>query len=404
MLYSDEQVARAQSVNIADYFTSRYEYTRSGNEYHIKGFSGLWVNAENETYVRFGEPKIGGRGLINCLRELYDMTFPEAIKEIIGEEPAIENGQSIKRDILIREHSEPIKFEAPKKEFVMPERADNNKRVFAYLINQRKISPQIISSLIQQGLLYQDKNGNAIFLHKDKNGNAVGAEIQGTLSEKRYKGVAAGTSHSMFRYDIGKPQKAYVFESSIDMLSYIQLHNSENAAYISMAGLKDFAIEQLAKEGLQIISCIDNDDAGRNFNQKCIDKGIGLQSLLSRQKIQYDIQQSDDIVYAKSDVNGETNFFFQSKEDYASVKCSDELFGRTFIAVHATEYFTIDKECEREQVKDFNELLCKRSETKVTPIIQKQSLKQLITNAKNNVPVEKSNDDNRSERNGYQIS
>ncbi len=53
--------------------------------------------------------------------------------------------------------------------------------------NQRS---KIVEALVRKGLLYQDKRGNAVFLHKDENGQIVGAEIQGTNTYKRFKGVA----------------------------------------------------------------------------------------------------------------------------------------------------------------------------------------------------------------------
>ena len=110
--------------------------------------------------------------------------------------------------------------------------------------------------------------GNAVFLHKDENGKTVGAEIQGTNAEKRYKGVAAGTSDSLFSVTIGTPTKAYVFESAIDLLSFRQLANQQkiqNSVLVSMAGLKPNSLKTLSERGLQLFACVDNDEAGRNF-------------------------------------------------------------------------------------------------------------------------------------------
>ncbi len=77
-----------------------------------------------------------------------------------------------------------------KRELVLPDRADNMRNVFAYLYQTRKIDSKIVEALVREGLLYQDKRGNAVFLHKDENGQIVGAEIQGTNTYKRFKGVA----------------------------------------------------------------------------------------------------------------------------------------------------------------------------------------------------------------------
>ena len=142
------------------------------------------------------------------------------------------------------------------------------KKVFAYLCQTRKINSEIVSQLAHDKLLYQDTRGNAVFVHRDKNGKIVGAEIQGTNSEIRYKGVAQGTSESVFALKIGEPKKAYVFESAIDLLSFKQLANPEkiqNSVLVSMTGLKPNTLKSLMENGVKMFSCVDNDEAGINF-------------------------------------------------------------------------------------------------------------------------------------------
>ena len=92
-------------------------------------------------------------------------------------------------------------------------------------------------------------------------------------SYKRFKGIAAGTGESAFKFypvpsKDGKPKRAYIFESAIDLMSFYTFCNKdkiEGAMFISMAGLKPTVPKQLEAEGVKIISCVDNDDAGRKF-------------------------------------------------------------------------------------------------------------------------------------------
>lgn len=94
--------------------------------------------------------------------------------------------------------------------------------------------------------------------------NAVDAEVSGKL--KNYKGVAPGTSESFFRYDKGEPKKAYVFESSIDLMSFMALHpDVTDCTFAAMAGLKPNVVENLIAGGLPVTLCVDNDQAGQNF-------------------------------------------------------------------------------------------------------------------------------------------
>ena len=37
--------------------------------------------------------------------------------------------------------------------------------------------------------------------------------------------------------------------------------------FVSMAGLKNFVVDQLREQGLNVISAVDNDDAGRKFEK-----------------------------------------------------------------------------------------------------------------------------------------
>lgn len=178
--------------------------------------------------------------------------------------------------------------EAPqgKKGLTLPERAENMRKVFAYLCQSRKIDSNLVSELAHSGLLYQDKKGNAVFLHKDDDGETVGAELQGTSTYQRFKGVAAGTADSVFSLEVGTPNKVYVFESAIDLLSFRQLaspNKLQDSVLVSMAGLKPSTLKTFAERGLPLYACVDNDEAGSRFtsennlipcNRILIDSGV----------------------------------------------------------------------------------------------------------------------------------
>ena len=90
--------------------------------------------------------------------------------------------------------------------------------------------------------------------------------------------MAAGTGESVFRFmpfpsGINvKPLRAFLFESAIDMMSFYTFcadkHKMKDVLLVSMAGLKPTVPKQLAAEGVKIISCVDNDDAGRRFERE----------------------------------------------------------------------------------------------------------------------------------------
>lgn len=255
-----EQIENARSANLAEYFQSHgYECELRKDELHVKGFGGFYINTETNQWTCFGESK-GGSNSVNCLVEMLGMDFKTAVRELAG---SVTTYTSRRR--------EKSSFSEKKKDLVLPEQAADMKRVFAYLCKTRGIKPELVSQLAHDKLLYQDTRGNAVFVHKDNEGKVVGAEIQGTMTDKRYKGVARGTSDSVFSVQVGdSPNKVYCFESSIDLLSFKQLANPDkinNSLLVSMAGLKPNSIKRFADKGMKIYSCVDNDEAGRKFTE-----------------------------------------------------------------------------------------------------------------------------------------
>lgn len=251
---SKDQINRARNANLAEYFIrGGYDCDQLRNELHIKGFEGLYVNTVTNQWYCFGGDK-GGTNAVNCLTEIIGMDFQTAVQALSG---------SVGCEICRYEI-----YRSEKKSFKLPERANNMRKVFAYLCQTRKISSKIVSRLVHQRLLYQDVRGNAVFVHCDEGGNAVGAEIQGTNSKKRYKSVAPGTTDSVFSVNLGEPRKCYVFESAIDLMSFWQLADPQKiqgSMLVSMAGLKYGSIKRIADSGMTIYSCTDNDSAGQRF-------------------------------------------------------------------------------------------------------------------------------------------
>jgi len=353
MLYTEEQIQRANERSISDYFRHEgYSCKKIRSETHIAGFGGFYVKDStipNQFYIHSQQK--GGVGLVNCLMKVFDMPFKDAVRTALDGEL----GQTERTDSNTKYTSQyrtaAPSVPEPKPEFVMPEKGADNRRVYSYLTKTRCIDPSIVNEFIRAGVLYQDTKGNAVYLHKS-DGKPCGAEIHGTsgksytvgnarysdfaedkkviptepyiaelldkelkngsvrfagyiyennanivtdstgydavigkISEiqsrnidrnavnaevseklKNYKGVAPGTSESFFQYDKGEPKKAYIFESSIDLMSFMALHpDVTDCTFAAMAGLKPNVVEKLLAGGLPVTLCVDNDKAGQNF-------------------------------------------------------------------------------------------------------------------------------------------
>lgn len=111
-----------------------------------------------------------------------------------------------------------------------------------------------------------DAISNAISEISESNIDREAVENDVHSKLKNYKGVAPGTTESYFSYDKGNPQKAFVFESSIDLMSFISLHpDVTDCKFVAMAGLKPNVVEKLLEKNMPVTLCVDNDTAGEKF-------------------------------------------------------------------------------------------------------------------------------------------
>lgn len=346
-MYSEEQIQRAVNTDIMAFAESKgFECKRQGSEYRISGYGGLVINPEKNSFYIHSRQE-GGHGCINFCRKVLGMDFKEALSELVGGE-SIEYKPNFKRESVIKEK---IKFEQPKP-------ASDCKRVYAYLINQRGISANLITELIRNKLLYQDMNGNAVFLHRDKDGKAIGADVQGTLSEKRYKGIVPG-SDGTFTYQKGITyDKVFLFEAPIDLISYVQMHPEvTNACFVSMGGLKPNKVaEYLNNDKLKIVSCVDNDIYGKRFNNRILfEKMTSKFKDVPLEERKIDVNDDVSLLYSVIKKDDKTYSLFIDAEDMKSL---DSIEG-TPMKWKNTSNFIVDTECKDNNVKDFNELLKK---------------------------------------------
>lgn len=158
------------------------------------------------------------------------------------------------------------------------------KEVRDYLVNERKLDGTIIDALHKRGFIRQDIFKQCIFAWS-KNGKIVGASIQGTIEDwnkyerGRFKGIAKNVEKNFgFNVSLGNPDKMFIFESPIDLLSYWSLNKQlKNAMLVSMDGVKEASVQKLtdyciANKGFiptkGIYISTDNDREGQRFYQK----------------------------------------------------------------------------------------------------------------------------------------
>ncbi|MBD5444048.1 MAG: DUF3991 domain-containing protein [Lachnospiraceae bacterium] len=365
--YTDEQIKQANNADIVDYVQARFQCEPSGREIHIKGYGGLYVKPETNEFYRHSE-NVGGKGLLEFCKKILDMPFPEAMRECVGEAAEI-------KQFTPKAPVEPQE----KKEFSMPEKADNGyKNIYAYFINTRSISPDIVREFANKGLIYptiskgvsqttgkEYQKINAVFLHKNEQGEPCGADLQGIDSNPAYRFkscTARDESDRGFVYDKGSPEKidtVYLFEAPIDLMSFVELHPEiENAKFVALSGLKPTLVEPYINSDLKVVSCVDNDIAGTKFNNRILYQKM-QESLGAAENLKNHTVKNGEIPinYCSAEVNGKEIAFCLSKEDYFNAQKLGEKMPKTAVAWINRSNFTINRECAEAGVKDFNDLL-----------------------------------------------
>ncbi|MDA3845434.1 MAG: toprim domain-containing protein [Vallitaleaceae bacterium] len=235
----------------------------SNNSYKIPGYGGLFISTDGLKWNWFSQNK--GGGAIQFVMEFEGKTWVDAVNELLG----------ITHDELL---------EAPKVidtkvkgKLVLPEKNDTYKHLFAYLIKSRRLDKDIVSEFVNKKMLYEDRNRNCVFVGYNDQQEPAYASLRSTRTVgESFKGDAKNSDKSWSFYYQGLSDTVCVFESPIDMMSYLTLlklydNNEFEHHLISLGGVTDKSLERFLESNSSINSimlCLDNDQAGHLACQK----------------------------------------------------------------------------------------------------------------------------------------
>ena len=260
--FTEEQKVLANSVDLADFLRLRGEkLERAGREYKLiyNDGSGSHDSITIRGSTWFDHKNQVGGGAIKFMQYHYGMDFPTAVQELLGQ----------RIEPLSTVPQRKASHEEKSKEFRLPVANENMHRVFAYLIKQRFIAPDIISFFAKNHTLYEDKeHHNAVFVGVDEDGVPRQAHKRGTATfGKSFRQTVEGSDTKYSFSHFGKSNKLFVFEAPIDMLSYLTLNpeNWQQHSYIAMNGVYENAVLTALKGHSnlsEIMLCTDNDVGG----------------------------------------------------------------------------------------------------------------------------------------------
>lgn len=203
-----------------------------------------------------------------------------------------------------------VRYKREKPKFVMPEKADTNRKVRDYLCRTRGIEERIVDTWIDEGLLFQEagRYGNCVFISRDENGKPVYGVKRSADPARKFVVDVEGSDYSQGFFIKGKPDEytykengsthehpfLYVTEAVIDLMSLqsIALRRRDyelrqqgkldcdpedyenrflNSNWYSLNGCRkyDGLLNTIAShKGIKdVFLALDNDEAGRNASK-----------------------------------------------------------------------------------------------------------------------------------------
>ena len=297
-------------------------YDGSGKHDSITINGSAWFDHKNQ---------VGG-GAIKFMRHFYGMDFQTAMNELLGRSVS-----SICRSPPKAE----VKEEKPK-EFKLPEKNSDMHRVYAYLIKQRFIAPEIITHFARQHTLYEDKeHHNAVFVGFDENGVPRQAHNRSTNSfGKTFRMTCEGSDTRYSFAHFGESEKLFVFEAPIDMLSYLTLYPQDwqKHSYIAMNGVYENAVLTALKNHSnleEIVLCTDNDEGGIDAVDRLTDilKEHGYENISriapENKDFNEDLKERNGIKPLKAVPHRRKDLYYETVSDLQYFKCNpDRLIDR----------------------------------------------------------------------------
>ena len=257
--FTREQKDRAASTDLAEFLRRRGEkLIRSGPEVRMASDHSVTIRG-SEWY----DLQQGG-GPISFVQQFYNLSYPEAIICLLG-------GEQGEGYPSARERKEPPKA------FTLPAASRNMRRLYAYLLQRRLLSREVVTAFVRAGLLYEScersKDGtreyhNAVFVGTDENGTARHAHKRSIRDDGRAFRINVAGSRPQYSFHYtGKSDRLYLIEAPIDLLSFLTRYPKDRQAhsYAALCGTSAHAMLWMLERNPAIRRvglCLDHDAPG----------------------------------------------------------------------------------------------------------------------------------------------
>lgn len=205
--FTEEQKQAANAVDLECFLLNRGEQLLpSGREKRLGSNHSITIHGNTWFDHATGQ---GGKA-VNFVRYYYGLRFPEAVQLLLDSNVAPWVAPPEEK---MQPFSPPIAYE-------------NMHRVFAYLCKARGIDNGIVAAFARRKLRYEDvPYHNVVFAGIDEAGMIRHAHKRSTNSKGRpFRQNVAGSDPRYSFHATGSDGLLFVFESPIDLLSYITMH------------------------------------------------------------------------------------------------------------------------------------------------------------------------------------
>ena len=187
------------------------EQEKGSGWWKVKEFEGgFFVN--DHGYKHFSDGSKGGS--INFCMKLEMKSWEESIEALSNNQIQLKANQPEKVQKIL--HS----FQLESKTLVtsgIKEPLEQPRNICAYLAQKRKIPNNLVSELVREKHIVQDRKKNGLFLCRNSKGEIKGIIKEGT-GPQRFKGIRKGSDPSYGFSLRSKSEKLYVTESPVDLL------------------------------------------------------------------------------------------------------------------------------------------------------------------------------------------
>lgn len=317
-IFTSEEKSEAHNISTTDYLSSNYglSFKKDGKGYRCIEHNSLVVNADDKAWY-WNSLSVGGGDILAFVSKIDDrldlrtteLSYEQALKTVlkpITSENNTYHSTYKKAEKVVAEDTTRKDIQLP------PKKQGRYNRLFAYLIQSRKLDKDIVSCLCKHHYLYEDQRGNVVFVGKDKNKEPKYGAIRGTLTDKQYRKECTGSDKANGFYLQGYDKETlFVFEAPIDMLSHATLINIAcdsktawlNSCRLSLGCVSDTALAHYLQEyptTRNIVFCLDNDKAGIEATEKYMQKYSDLGYNVSNQPSSVGKDYNDELVQLKN--------------------------------------------------------------------------------------------------------